>query len=163
MASVMGLLEARESAAQVRVEELREQAERVLAALREAEAVLERRVIARVELAEALAEPGPQVEEPVRPVPVPVVAKVPVAGSVVPPWREGLTVAALAPDYQRLLGVLEAEPGGVGLRAKELAGRLGLDLTPAKVEGLRSKANRLIERGWLVQERPGVFTRRAGG
>lgn len=43
MASVMGLLEARETAALVRVGELREEAERVLAELREAEAVLERR------------------------------------------------------------------------------------------------------------------------
>ncbi|WP_169317479.1 hypothetical protein [Actinacidiphila oryziradicis] len=45
MASVMGLLEARETAALVRVDELREEAERVLAELREAEAVLERRAI----------------------------------------------------------------------------------------------------------------------
>ncbi|MEU3462944.1 hypothetical protein ABZ721_23735 [Streptomyces sp. NPDC006733] len=160
----MALLEARESAAQVRVEDLRGQAERVLAELREAEGVLERRVIARVELAEAMAEPGREAEEPVRPVPVPAALKVPVAGAVVPRWREGLTVGDLAPDYQRLLGVLEAESDGAGLRAKELAGRLGLELTPAKVEGVRSKANRLTERGWLAQERPGVFTsRRAAG
>ncbi|MGW3624743.1 hypothetical protein [Streptomyces sp. NPDC000880] len=55
MTSVMGLLEARERAAQVRVEELREDVERVLTDLRAAEAVLERRVVARVEPAEALA------------------------------------------------------------------------------------------------------------
>jgi hypothetical protein len=155
MPSVMGLLEERERAAQQRVEVLQ-------AELREAEAVLERRVIARMELAEAMAEPSPVVEEPVRPVSVPVVLKMPTAGSVVPRWRDGLSVEALAPDYQRLLGVLESDGGG--LRAKELARRLGLEPTPAKVEGVRSKANRLTERGWLAQESPGVFTpRRAAG
>lgn len=86
--------------------------------------------------------------------------KVPVAGAVVPVWREGLTVDVLAPDYQRLVGVLETDAG----RAGELAGRLGLELVPAKVEGVRSKAKRLVERGWLVEERPGVFTpRRSAG
>ncbi len=92
MASVMGLLEARETAAQVRVEELREEAERVLAELAEAEAVLERRAIARVELAEALARPEPEAGHP-------------------------------------------------------------LESVPAKVEGVRSKVKRLVERGWLAEER----------
>ncbi|MET7765733.1 hypothetical protein ABZS71_28325 [Streptomyces sp. NPDC005393] len=157
MASVMGLLEAREAAARVRVEELRGEAERVLAELAEAEAVLERRAVALAELTEALAAPEPEAEQSPQPVPVPVVVKVPVAGSVVPVWREGLTVDVLAPDYQRLVGVLEADVGGAGLRAGELAGRLGLDVVPAKVEGVRSKAKRLVERGWLAEERPGVF------
>lgn len=62
MASVMGLLEARETAARVRVDELREEAGRVLAELAEAEAVLERRAIARAELTEALAAPEPEAE-----------------------------------------------------------------------------------------------------
>lgn len=48
MASVMGLPEARETAAQVRVAELREEVERVPAELAEAEVVLERRAIACV-------------------------------------------------------------------------------------------------------------------
>jgi hypothetical protein len=154
MASVMGLLEARETAALVRVGELREEAERVLAELREAEAVLERRAIALAELAEALAAPEPQAAEPPE-----APAKAPVAGSMVPTWREGFDVGVLAPDYQRLVGVLE-EAGGAGLRAKDLAGQLGLKLTPAKVEGVRSKVKRLVERGWLAEERPGVFTPR---
>ncbi|MET9817536.1 hypothetical protein [Streptomyces sp. NPDC006355] len=41
MASVMGLLEEREAVARIRVEELRAEAERVLAELGEAETVLE--------------------------------------------------------------------------------------------------------------------------
>lgn len=55
MSSVRGLLEERERVARVAVEELQAEADRILAALGEAEMVLERRVIAREELSEALA------------------------------------------------------------------------------------------------------------
>ncbi|MFE2092264.1 hypothetical protein [Streptomyces sp. NPDC059460] len=84
----------------------------------------------------------------------------PVPGSIVPPWREGLPVTVLAPDYQRILGVLdERQPAGQGpLRAKEITVQLGLETTSAKVEGVRSKARRLAERGWLVQETSGMFS-----
>ncbi|MFJ7913174.1 hypothetical protein [Kitasatospora sp. NPDC096204] len=163
MPSVMGLLEDRKLAAGQRVEELRAEVERVLAELAEAEAVLERRVIAVVELSEALAASA-QPQAPVKPVPVPVVVKEPVAGSVVPGWREGVTVEVLAPEYRRLLDVLETGAGPEGLRAKELAGLLGLELVPAKIEGVRVKVKRLAARGWLAEDQPGIFTprRRAG-
>lgn len=115
MASVMGLLEARETAAQVRVEELREEAEWVLAELAKAEAVLERWAIACVEPAEALAGPEPEADHP--PESATAVAEGPVTGPVVPHWRVGLTLGVLAPDYQRLGGVLEAEAGGSRVRA----------------------------------------------
>jgi hypothetical protein len=49
MPSVMGLLEEREAAARVRAEELRADMERITAELADAEAVLERRVIAWTE------------------------------------------------------------------------------------------------------------------
>ncbi|MFI5634934.1 hypothetical protein ACIA8E_37415 [Streptomyces sp. NPDC051664] len=111
----MGLLEARESAARVRVEEMRAEAGRVLAELAEAEAVLERRVVALAELVEALTA-GAVPQEPVQPAPVPVPVKAPVDGSVVPKWREGVTALVLAPEYRRLLGVLEADSGREGLR-----------------------------------------------
>ena len=52
MPSVMGLLEEWEAAARVRAEELRAEMERITAELADAEAVLERRMIARTELAE---------------------------------------------------------------------------------------------------------------
>lgn len=66
MLSVMGLLEERERAVRQRVEAL--------------QAVLERRVVALAELSEVLAA-GAVVEEPVRPEPVPVLVKEPVAAS----------------------------------------------------------------------------------
>jgi hypothetical protein len=69
-------------------------------------------------------------------------------------------VTVLAPDYQRILGVVEERsPAGQGpLKAREIAVQLGLQATPAKVEGVRSKARRLAERGWLLQEASGAFS-----
>ncbi len=55
MASILGLLEEREAAARVRAEELREAVALAAAALEAAEVELERRVIAREELVDALA------------------------------------------------------------------------------------------------------------
>lgn len=65
-----------------------------------------------------------------------------------------------APDCQRIPGVLEQQrsTGHGPLRAKEIAVELGLGATPAKVEGLRSKARRPAERGWLLLEAPGAFS-----
>ncbi len=34
----------------------------------------------------------------------------------------------------------------------------GLDAVPAKVQALRSKAKRLVARGWLADRQPGRFT-----
>ncbi|MFE4960678.1 hypothetical protein ACFRCW_43840 [Streptomyces sp. NPDC056653] len=166
MASVMGLLEERETAARVRVEELQAEVDRCLAELGVAEAVLERRVIARAELAEALAA-GDDVTDPARlkvrdPAPPAQVAKAPVAGATVVRRREGMTAEALAPQYRRIVELLQADPGdGEGVSAKELAARLGLELVPAKIEGVRSRAKRLVEREWLMASPSGRFMPRA--
>ncbi|MFD7395062.1 hypothetical protein ACFV60_08465 [Streptomyces virginiae] len=116
------------------------------------------------ELAEVEAVLEPEADSP--PKSATANAEAPVAGSVVPHRRVDLTWEVLAPDYQRLVGVLEAvaEAGGSGLRARELAVQLGLEAARAKAEGLRSKGKRLVERGRPADERPGVFTsRRAAG
>ncbi|PTM86649.1 hypothetical protein [Streptomyces sp. VMFN-G11Ma] len=131
------------------VARLREEAERVQAALGEAEAVLQRLVDARVTGTEVLAGPPSVVAEP------PGSA---VAGSTVPRRETGMAATALAPDYQQILSVLESEAGREGMRCRQLAVGLGLEAVPAKVEGLRSKAKRLVERGWALQVRPEVFT-----
>ncbi|WP_405826889.1 hypothetical protein OG241_05790 [Streptomyces sp. NBC_01390] len=55
MASVLGMLEEREAAVRVRVEGLREEVARLAGVLEAAEIGLDRRVIAREELVEALA------------------------------------------------------------------------------------------------------------
>ncbi|MER6375872.1 hypothetical protein [Streptomyces mirabilis] len=142
MASVLGLLEAREK-------KVREKIARLRAALGEAEGVLQRLVDARATVAEVLAEPPSLVREP---------QPGPVAGSMVPHRTDGMAASVLAPDYQRIVSVLESEAGREGLRCQQLAAALGLQVVPAKVEGLRSKAKRLVERGWARQVRPGVFT-----
>nr|BFD87164.1 hypothetical protein StreXyl84_65650 [Streptomyces sp. Xyl84] len=100
-------------------------------------------------MAEVLAEPPSAVADPVRSA---------VAGAVVPHRADGMTASALAPDYQRIMSVLASEAAGEGMRCKQLAAALGLQAVPAKVEGVRSKVKRLVERGWAVQVRPGVFT-----
>lgn len=149
MPSVLGLLEAREKKVREEVARLREEAERVQAALGEAERTLQRLADARVTVAEVLAEPPVAGAEPV------VSA---VAGSVVPRRTEGMTATVLPADYQRIMSVLESDPAREGMRCQQLAAALGLQAVPAKVEGLRSKAKRLVERGWALQVRPGVFT-----
>ncbi|MGW0633852.1 hypothetical protein [Streptomyces sp. NPDC002758] len=149
MPSVLGLLEAREKKVREEVARLREEAERVKAALGEAEHALERLVDARTTVAEVLAGPPSLVAEPVRSA---------VAGAPVPHRSEGMATSVLAPDYQRIVSVLESDAGREGVRCQQLAAALGLEAVPAKVEGLRSKAKRLVERGWALQVRPGVFT-----
>lgn len=163
MPSVMGLLEERELGARQRVESLREEADRVLAALRDAELAWERFVITRETLDEVLTpsgEPGAAESSGVEGVtPRPAAGPV-VAGSVVPAWREGLGLSALSADYQRIMTVLsdrERNSEDEALACKELTGVLGLDGTAAKREGVRSKANRLVARGWLVKDAKGRF------
>jgi hypothetical protein len=163
--SVMGLLEERELAARQRVEELREEADRILAVLRDAEATWERFVIARETVGEVLAEPhgqeaaasdgDAQAESSVS---RPVIEAVP--GSVVPVRRDGLEVSVLAPDYQRIMNILadHERDGGEAMGCQQIAAMLGLETVPAKVEGVRSKAKRLVDRGWLVEKVPGRFS-----
>lgn len=159
----MGLLEERERDARQRVEALQ-------AELRETEAVWERFVIARETVGEVLAEPrGGESVPPVAVAgerPVQVTAAVP--GSVVPHWQEGLAPMVLAPDYQRIMDVLAggARTHVEAMDCRQLAAAVGLEPVPAKVEGLRSKAKRLAARGWLAEERPGLFSvpvARSGG
>ncbi|MFJ1758656.1 hypothetical protein, partial [Kitasatospora sp. NPDC088134] len=88
-----------------------------------------------------------------------------VPGSVVPVWRDGLDAGVLAPDYRRLVDVLAGGggSGGEAMDCRQLAVALGLEAVPAKVEGVRSKAKRLVARGWLAEARPGAFSVVASG
>jgi hypothetical protein len=146
---VLGLLEAREKRVREEIARLREEAERVQATLGDAERALQRLVDARVTVVEVLGEPPSAVAEP---------AQSAVAGSPVPLRAGDMAASVLAPDYQRIVAVLESQAGREGMRCQQLAVALGLEVVPAKVEGLRSKAKRLVERGWALQVRPGVFT-----
>lgn len=163
MPSVVGLLEERERGARQRVELLREEADRVLAELRDAELFWERFVTAREVLVEVLAGPGGGADAGETAVPVaentapaPMLKGGAVPGSVVPVRGESVEVAALSPDYRRIVEVLAAS--AAALACGEIASALGLERVPAKIEGVRSKAARMAERGWLVKEPSGRFT-----
>lgn len=155
MPSVMGLLEERERTARQRVEALQ-------AELREAEAVWERFVIARETVGDVLAEPCGDGDTPpaVTTEEQPGQVRQAVPGSVVPHWEEGFAPAVLAPDYRRIMDVLAGGGGrgGEAMDCRRLATALGLEPVPAKVEGVRSKVKRLAARGWLTEERPGLFS-----
>jgi hypothetical protein len=81
----------------------------------------------------------------------------PVIGVVaVPPWRAGLEVSVLPQGYRDLLEV--AEDARRPLRAAQIAAAAGLSTDRGKVETLRAKLKRLVERGWLAEEAgPGLF------
>jgi hypothetical protein len=72
-----------------------------------------------------------------------------VAGSVVTDWAVGLGVEALAPEYQQILPVLDSCDSADGMRVTQLAVRLGLETTPARIEG-----------GALTSEAAGLAGRR---
>jgi hypothetical protein len=77
-----------------------------------------------------------------------------------PMWCAGLAWSALSTDYQRIPQALaDRHRLGQGpLSCREMAACFGLDPVPGKVEALRSKAKRLVARGWLVGPVPGRFT-----
>ncbi|MEY9988585.1 hypothetical protein ABIE67_000617 [Streptomyces sp. V4I8] len=172
MASVV---EERELAARERVEGLREEADRVLTALIEAEMDWQEWVIARQYVGEVLSvprvpEPGVACLVPTEglsasePAPGPVVdasaaAPMPRTGPIVPVWRPALSADVLAVDYQRILGLLaERRSAGDGvMTCQEITAGLGLAPVPACVEGVRSKMKRLADRGWTKQRAAGRF------
>lgn len=170
MPSVVGLLEQRELGARRRVDELREEADRIQAELAVAEREWKEWAIARSRVGEVLApadESGqdsaradgtaPATEGQVGETPqVPETAK---PKSQVPMWREGLAWSALSADYQRILqlGADRARLGQGPVTCQEMAATFGMDAVPARVEALRSKAKRLVARGWLAEPAPGRF------
>ncbi|MFI9630904.1 hypothetical protein [Streptomyces sp. NPDC052042] len=160
----MGLLEEREVAARQRVESLRDELDRLVAELEEAEAAQNRLVIAKETVSQVLSESGEpkdvQVSGYARPIEPEPATRGAVSRSTVPVRREGLDVMVLSPDYQRIMHVLaDRERSGEGPAiCRQLADALDLELVPAKIEGVRSKAKRLAARGWLVENTPGSFS-----
>ncbi|PWI05184.1 hypothetical protein DIZ27_40865 [Streptomyces sp. NWU339] len=142
MASVLGRLEERERAARKRVEELQ-------AELEAAQSEWDEWLIARRRVGEVWdgGETAGRDGEPARP------------GSVVPLWREGLSAAVLAPEYRQVMGLLAERrtTGGQPLNCREITCLLGLEVVPAKIEGVRSKLKRLAARGWAHEPAPGRF------
>lgn len=69
-------------------------------------------------------------------------------------------MSVLSPDYQRIMTVVadRGRAGGGDVTCQEITAALGLEVVAAKVEGVRSKAKRLAERGWLTEAAPGRFS-----
>jgi hypothetical protein len=162
MGSLTDELQRRETAARAEAEELRGQIAELAGRLAGVEERLSRLVITRETVEEVLraaAEPSPlppagQAEETAPAGP----GRSPTAGTAaVPPWRAGLEASVLPQAYRDLVEV--TEDAGRPLRAAQIAAAAGLSTDKAKVETLRSKLKRLVERGWLAEEAgPGLFS-----
>jgi hypothetical protein len=160
MGSLIDELQRREAAARAEAEQLRGQIAELAECLAGVEEQLSRLAIAREVVDEVLA--GATTAE-VSPAPghpevtaSPGAGRPPVTGLAVPPWRAGLEVSVLPQDYRDLLEV--AEDAGRPLRAGQIAAAAGLSTDRGKVETLRAKLKRLVERGWLAEEAgPGLF------
>ncbi|MFF2548822.1 hypothetical protein ACFVUY_40550 [Kitasatospora sp. NPDC058063] len=169
MPSVVGLLEQRELTARRRLDDLREEADRIQAELVVAEWEWNEWVIARSRVDEVLSPGGGDGARPDaaaglsdrgEPPTLPASLAAARPKSVVPMWRAGLAWSALSVDYQRIVQVL-ADRNRLGqgpLTCQEMAGCFGLDPVPGTVEALRSKMKRLTARGWLAEPAPGRFT-----
>jgi hypothetical protein len=154
MPSMRAVLETRQKTAAVRVEELEAEMERVRADLVAAEEVLKLRTIGLEQYLEALAEEEQPAETVVGPSP-----RRPVGPRRAVPHRENAAgVEDLSVDYQAVMAAA-AEAGNDGLGARRAAVVLGWDSASAsRVEGARARLKRLVERGWLVETKPGRFT-----
>ena len=156
MASVPGRLEERERAARKRVEELQADLEAAqsewdewLIARRRVGEVWETGQVAGQEVVAGKMPEGSKARTPsaVKP------------GALVPVWREGLSVEVLAPEYQQVVGLLAERraTGGQPLNCREITALLGLEVVPAKTEGVRCRLKRLVARGWAHEPAPGRF------
>jgi hypothetical protein len=156
MPSVVGLLEQHELTARRRVDELREEADRIQAELAAAEQEWQEWTIARHRVGVLLSAPADAGTPDEAPAPVTAAAK---PKSQVPVWREGLAWSALSADYQRILKALadRSRLHQGPLTCQEMAAAFGMDVVPTRVEALRSKAKRLVARGWLAESAPGRF------
>ncbi|RSM41947.1 hypothetical protein DMB66_55360 [Actinoplanes sp. ATCC 53533] len=59
------------------------------------------------------------------------------------------------PTYQQILAVFTTAEQQ--LRAKDICRALGIGVTANHTEGLRAKLNRLVTRGVLTEDQPGLF------
>ena len=153
MGSLIDELQRREAAAREEAEGLRGQIAQLTERLAGVEERLSRLVIARETVDEVLSEAGAEASSAV--MPDGAVASrsgrlSPIGVLAVPPWRADVEACVLPEAYRDLLEVLE--DAGRPLRAVQIAAAAGLSTDKAKVEGLRSKLKRLVERGWLAEE-----------
>ena len=158
MGSLLDELEHLETAARAEAEELRGRIAELTELLAQAEERLARLVITRETVEEVLASPGEVPQVPAAAGRPGGSGRSPVIGVVtVPPWRPGLDMPVLPRDYRDLVEV--AQDAGRPVRAAQIAAAAGLSTERGKVESLRGKLKRLVERGWLAEDAgPGLFS-----
>jgi hypothetical protein len=163
MVSWLEELDRREGVAREEIAELRDRIEELSRRLAEREEVLSRLEITRETMTEILsgedtvtvagaeADAGGAGLEEYRSA-----AGSPVGVRLVPQWMPGLGMEVLPGSYRDIVEVLQdaVHP----MRAHHLCAALGLSTDKSKVEGFRAKLKRLVERGWLAEEGPGLFT-----
>ncbi|MFE4688366.1 hypothetical protein ACFRNJ_47740 [Streptomyces sp. NPDC056721] len=157
MGSLIGELEERQAAARSRVAELDREIAALTVRLEAERNRLERLTVTRETLDELAAE-GVSVGAV-----APASAEVESVGGgrvvgvqTVAVWREGMTSTDLPPVYRDIVDVIDDAPEPV--QAKRIVPRIGLPAQTSKIEGTRSKLKRLVERGWLDEPTPGLFT-----
>lgn len=156
MGSLIGELEARQAAVRARVEELEGQIAALTVRLELERGRLDRLTVTRETLEELAAE-GVVVDAVAPPVEAGPVGGGGVVGvQTVTVWREGMTSADLPPVYRDIVDVVDDAPRPV--QAKQVVPRIGLPAQTSKIETTRSKLKRLVERGWLEEQTPGLFT-----
>jgi hypothetical protein len=166
MGSLIEELQRREAAARQEVDELRGEIARLNERLARAEERLSRLEITRETVAEILSGVGTDQSAAGQEVGPAAAAEAAFAGSLVaggppigvvtvPPWRPGFAQSVLPSSYRDLLEVLA--DAGRPLRAGSIASAAGRSTDKSKIEGLRSKLKRLVERGWLAEDGPGLF------
>lgn len=160
MASLLGRLEAEESAVRARLESLRAEMAALAERLAEQEEVLSRLVIMRETVLAVLGEGDDRAESAAGEArvggmgPVAAVTASPAVRAVVALAREG-AVDQLPPVYREVVRAV-AVAGGPQ-RAKQICQTLGLGTEPQKVEPMRGRLKRLVRRGWPTEQSAGVF------
>ncbi|WP_344189102.1 hypothetical protein [Acrocarpospora corrugata] len=154
MGSFLEELARREAAVRRRVEQTREEIAELERRLGAEEEQLSRVVIAREVAEEILGETARLAGAELEPARVRPDGS-PIGVSTVPTWEPGMTPAVLPRAYRDVMEVIT--DAGHGLRSKQIALALGLGDSASTVEGLRGKLRRLVSRGWLRQDSPGIF------
>ncbi|MEV6129145.1 BTAD domain-containing putative transcriptional regulator [Streptomyces violaceusniger] len=158
MVSLIDELEAREAAARGRVEALESRIAEVTERLEAEREVWSRLRVTRETVVQVAAEMSardtavqPVTESPARAAPTRTVGAI-----MVPHWRKGLSVDVLPDVYRDIVEVMTDTTGP--MQAKQIAPRIGLPAALANIEETQNKLKRLVERGWLTEDQPGLFT-----
>lgn len=157
LASVRQAITERERSAATAVHRLREQIAVLTDQLARAEADLADLATTRRTLTTLTGEPDPTTDEPVQTV-GPTATPSPAGAAEPADAVEAVTsVEAMAPSSPTYPQILAAFTGTDTMRAKDICLALGLDTIPKNTEGVRAKLKRLVSRGALREDGPGLF------